>query len=133
MAMKEEYLLKSTALTLFYENWNNADFHVYIKNKGINVLRMFEATLGKSNIDHFIKQFFYERTQNETYDFIEYIEGINKINSSMLSEEFEILDYVTSWTNIEKYPIIEVTTNHTNGNGSVIFRQVEMLSQLYVM
>jgi aminopeptidase N len=60
-AMREEINFKTTSLANFNYNWDDIEYHMFIKQKGLSMIRMLRQILGENVLHTAIGHYFEKR------------------------------------------------------------------------
>ncbi|KAL9694789.1 hypothetical protein quinque_014074 [Culex quinquefasciatus] len=109
-AMQEETNVKTSPLNVLTNPWEEDAHFELVRFKGLSLLRMMNYTLGEETFDAFIREYFSRRMNNDSIDIIEILNNNNRHTDATFNS------FLHSWTNFEKYPIIEIGRNNYSGH-----------------
>lgn len=113
-ALRDEVHFKSTAVDLLDNDWDDPNYYSFILRKGYSILRMFNHTIGPS-FQTAVSRFVSERLSTEVSLFNECLIDASK-NKSTAPKDILIGDYINSWYEMDKYPILNVTFEKDTGD-----------------
>lgn len=109
-AMQEEVNTKTSPLNVLTNPWEEDVHFELVRYKGLSLLRMMNYTLGEETFDAFIREYFVQRMNNDSVDIIEILNNNNRHTDGTFNS------FLHSWSNFEKYPIIEIQRNNYSGH-----------------
>ncbi|XP_055598880.1 aminopeptidase Ey-like [Uranotaenia lowii] len=109
-AMQEEINTRTSPLNVQTNHWEEDSHFELVRFKGLTLLRMMNYTLGETTFDAFLREYFIQRMNNDSIDIIEILNSYGRHTDGTINS------FLHSWTNFEKYPIINIRRNNMSGN-----------------
>lgn len=109
-AMQEEVNSKTSPLNVLTNPWEEDIHFELVRYKGLSLLRMMNYTLGEETFNAFLREYFVQRMNNDSVDIIEILNNNNRHTDGTFNS------FLHSWSNFEKYPIIDIQRNNFSGH-----------------